>query len=74
MKRNILKDRMILDSSISSQTGQTPGYKGILYERLDDGYGNPILKKVGENTVVVGGAMKLLSIYAMCKPIGNRRL
>ena len=60
MKRNILKDQMILESSISSQTGQTPGYKGILYERLDDGYGNPILKKVGENTVVVGGAIEAL--------------
>ena len=72
MKRNILKDRMILDSSISSQTGQTPGYKGILYERLDDGYGNPILKKVGENTVVVGGAIEALehlcNVQANWKP------
>lgn len=72
MKPIILKDHMLLDSSISSTKAQVPGYKGILYERLDDGYGNPILHKIGENTVVVGGAIEALehlcNVNASWKP------
>ena len=61
MNREILKDTLLMDSSISSNSGSSkPMYKGILYEKLDDGFGNSILKKIGENTVVVGGAIESL--------------
>lgn len=52
---------------------QIPGYKGLLYEvtGMDD-YGNRILKKIGENTVTVGGAIQslehLCGVEASWKP------
>lgn len=77
MKREILKDQLLLKSSISENGDNThkssiPQMKGILYEKFDDGYGNSILKKIGENTVVVGGAIEalehLINIDANWKP------
>lgn len=41
-----------------------PLFKGIMYQANDDGYGNPVLKKVGENTVVLGGAILALEHLA----------
>lgn len=41
----------------------TPQHKfvrGELFEKLEDDYGNPILKKIASNTVVVGGAILAL--------------
>lgn len=35
-------------------------FRGELFEKIDDGYGNPILKKINSNTVVVGGAILAL--------------
>lgn len=37
-----------------------PAYRGVLFENLEDEFGNPILKKVSENTVVLGGAILAL--------------
>ena len=77
MKPIMLKDQFALQSELqksnnNSPTKGTPLYKGILYERCDDGFGNPLLKKVGENTVVVGGAIEslehLCNIDANWKP------
>jgi|SRR5574343_223192 hypothetical protein len=41
-----------------------PMFKGILYENITDDYGNTILKKVNENTVVIGGAV--LALEHLC--------
>lgn len=41
-----------------------PLFKGVLYEQNDDGYGNPVLRKVNENTVVLGGAV--LALEHLC--------
>lgn len=54
-------------------SSQLPGYKGLLYEVTgEDCYGNRILKKIGENTVTVGGAIlsleKLCGVEATWKP------
>lgn len=78
VKRKILTDYMPLCDSIHSAnaemgSSQIPGYKGILYEVTGkDCYGGNILKKVGENTVVVGGAIasleKLCGVTANWKP------
>ena len=78
VKSKILTDYMPLCDSIQSANtdsgaSQIPGYKGILYEVTGhDCYGNNILKKVGENTVVVGGAIasleKLCGVAANWKP------
>ena len=73
MRLEILKDRLILDSSIEVGSKSTkPSLKGILYEKLDDGFGNSILKKVGENTIVIGGAIEslehLTKAHATWKP------
>jgi hypothetical protein len=61
----ILKDSFSLCTSLgqsNAKVNQKPSFKGILYEVVapDDGFGNPLLKKVGENTVVVGGAITSL--------------
>lgn len=65
MKKIIIKDHMPLKikasgSSNTAVDSSIPFSKGILYEKIDDGYGNEILKKVGDNTVVVGGALVAL--------------
>lgn len=70
MKPTILRDSFMLSAAFGSgennpsSSKQQPLFKGILYEQLDDGFGNPILKKLGENTVVVGGAIDAL--YKLC--------
>lgn len=78
MARKILRDYMPLADQLTEvgggtkMTSQRPGYKGILYERNIDDYGNTILRKVGENTVVVGGAIEslehLCNVDASWKP------
>jgi len=78
MNSVLLKDQMPLVSVIdAAQMGIArksgiPLFKGVLYENLDDGFGNPILKKVGENTVVIGGAIEALehlcNVTATWKP------
>lgn len=45
---------------LSKSRKQQPLTKGILYEELDDGYGHPVLKKISDNSVVVGGAIMAL--------------
>lgn len=68
MKHEILKDQFNLSAGISNtatKTKGTPQFKGILYEQLDDGFGNPLLRKVSENTVTVGGAIE--SLEHLCK-------
>lgn len=78
-KRKVLTDYMpFCDSIQSTNVGgkavtQIPGYKGILYEVVGkDCYGENLLRKVGENTVVVGGAIssleKLCGVSANWKP------
>lgn len=64
MKRELLKDNMTFASALSgvptSPLKSKPLFKGVLYERYKDDFGNDILNKVGENTVVVGGAIEAL--------------
>jgi hypothetical protein len=66
MSRKILTDSFALSASLTEAKAnqdvqtQRPLFKGILYEKFDDGFGNPVLKKIGENTVVVGGAIQSL--------------
>lgn len=63
----LLKDHLLLRDDLQEKNdighgqSQIPGYKGCLYEvtGLDD-YGNRVLKKIGENTVTVGGAIQSL--------------
>lgn len=37
-----------------------PTMRGVLYQQLLDDNGNPILKKINDNTVVIGGAIQAL--------------
>ena len=64
MKRELLKDYMTFASALSggesSAVNSKPLFKGVLYERYVDDFGNEVLNKVGENTVVVGGAIMAL--------------
>lgn len=75
----LLKDHLLfgdsIEEAISKSGGQSaiPGYKGILYEVTgEDCFGNRIFKKIGENTVTVGGAIvsleKLCGVQATWKP------
>lgn len=60
-----LKDSMPLCDQIEAGGGTTKkGFVGILYECNDDGWGNPVLKEVGRNTVVIGGA--ILALEHLC--------
>lgn len=74
MKPEILTDRIGYRSSLkqSEPDKSTPQYVGILYEVNKDDFGNSILKKIGENTVTVGGAIesleKLCRVEASWKP------
>lgn len=69
MNPTILKDSFSLSAAMGRNSSTVnkgkPLFKGILYEKLDDGFGNPLLRKVGENTVVVGGAIE--SLEHLCK-------
>ena len=74
MNPTLLKDSLPLESAIggtrvASAKRGTPVFKGILYERTDDGFGNPLLRKVDENTVVVGGAIQ--SLEHLCNVDAN---
>lgn len=61
MKRELLKDNMTFASALSGSTAKSkPLFKGVLYERYKDDFGNDVLKKVAENTVVIGGAIEAL--------------
>ena len=64
MKREILNDYLTFASALTScetkAVKSKPLFKGVLYERYTDDFGNEILNKVGENTVVVGGAIEAL--------------
>ena len=64
-------DSLELLQSGHSLKQRTP-FKGILYERFTDDFGNVILKKEEENTVVVGGAIEslehLCGVRASWKP------
>lgn len=76
MRREKLTDYLRLDSQIRKDEGNRaisrPAYKGILYEKYKDDFGNDILHKIGENTVVLGGAIHsletLTGITANWKP------
>lgn len=65
MKAEILRDYLPLadtldERQIGGASSQIPGLAGILYEVNDDGFGNPVLKKIDSNTVVIGGAIAAL--------------
>lgn len=49
----LLKEKLDVDK-------QQPGFHGELWEETCDDFGNPILKKLNDNTVVVGGAITAL--------------
>lgn len=71
-------DHLLYGDDIEEKINQSsdrslPHLKGILYEVTgEDDYGNRILKKIGENTVTVGGAIvsleKLCGVKASWKP------
>lgn len=71
-KRVILNDYMPLVDSLSEVREQKTPYDGILYQRFTDDFGGEILKKIGSNTVVVGGAIEslehLCGVAASWKP------
>jgi hypothetical protein len=75
MSRKVLTDSFALSASLEKAKGnnnnqlQKPLFKGILYEKFDDGFGNPVLHKIGENTVVVGGAIQ--SLEHLCHVTAN---
>lgn len=65
MKPIKLFDKLTFDSTVEESNSKTrvkskAPYVGILYERTKDDFGNDILKEVGRNTVVVGGAISSL--------------
>lgn len=64
MNREMIRDRFpIGNDELTAQDGRPQVDKfsrGILFEKLDDGYGNSILKKVSDNSVVLGGAILAL--------------
>lgn len=72
MNPTLLKDSLSLESLMGNHNNSSKGIpvlKGILYEKYDDGFGNPLLKKVDENTVVVGGAIE--SLEHLCNVEAN---
>lgn len=70
MKNNIIRDGLPLISNVNpsqiaiAKKHNIPLFKGVLFEENDDGFGNPILRKVNENTVVLGGAV--LALEHLC--------
>ena len=62
----IIKDNLPMCQAISMQEEIAcrkhgiPTMRGVLYQQLLDDNGEPILKKVNENTVVIGGAIQAL--------------
>lgn len=69
MKSTIMRDRMPMCDRFSDDEKKRianggKAFVGILYECNDDGWGNPILKEVGHNTVVLGGA--ILALEHLC--------
>ena len=58
MKREILRDQLMLKDLVVENNKSVPSMKGILYEKMQfqDCFGNDIFHKVGENTVTIGGA------------------
>ncbi len=73
-----IKDRLPLMSMVNDEQmaiatkNNIPLMRGVLYEVNDDGYGNDILNKINENTVVFGGAVlaleHLTNVTASFKP------
>jgi hypothetical protein len=67
---NIINDSMPLAEAITPQevklckTAGIPCFRGILYQQINDDFGNPILKEVSHNTVVLGGA--ILALEHLC--------
>ena len=47
------------EASVAKKHG-IPLFKGVLYEEMDDGFGNPLLRKINDNTVVNGGGVLAL--------------
>lgn len=68
----IIKDTLPLMSGITpreeiaARKHGIPCFKGVLYQQFIDSNGEPIFKKINENTVVLGGA-----ILALQKLFGN---
>lgn len=52
-----------MQASIAKKHG-IPCFKGVLYENIVNDCGEPILRKVNENTVVIGGA--ILALEHLC--------
>lgn len=77
MKPQILTDELAIRDMFGRAkelrkgvNGSVPAYAGFLYEKVgDDGFGNPLLEKLGENTVVVGGA--ITSLEHLCNVNAN---
>lgn len=68
--REILKDYMPLADNCNKRV-HTP-FRGVLYENLNDELGRPVLRKLSDNTVVLGGAISALEylsgVQATFKP------
>lgn len=78
MNSVLLKDQFPMVSAVDAdqiemaKKNNIPLFKGVLYKDVDDGYGNLVLQKEGENTVVIGGAIQALehlcNVSATWKP------
>jgi hypothetical protein len=75
MKPIILKDSLPLVSALNktqieiARKNGIPLFKGVLYKLNDDGFGNPLFQKVGENTIVLGGAV--LALEHLCNAVAS---
>lgn len=61
----LIRDYMVLNDKLTFDKASAP--HGVLYQKLTDSLGNPFLKKIESNTVVLGGA-----ILALEKVCGNQ--
>lgn len=70
MSSQLIKDSLPLIEQVGPMTAAIakkhgiPLFKGVLYENLIDDFGHPVLRKVNENTVVLGGA--ILALEHLC--------
>lgn len=71
----LIKDGLPLVSMVGPQQmalarkNNIPCFKGVLFQANDDGYGHRVLRRVSENTVVLGGAV--LALEHLCDKEGT---
>jgi len=70
--RQLIRDSVGLMSVVTPQRSNKPAFKGTLYKKNVDDFGNAIFTKEADNTVTLGGAVtaleKLTGVNASFKP------